>query len=140
MLLHGSIYTKEQLLRFGFVGNSLCSFCQQETETYKHLFMTCQKVEDMWKEIIVYYDLFEIQNMDWVDIHVGLYGNSVRIKFVNSLILFLKYIIFKSRNAGKLPSFNMIRNKLLEYIEAEKKLATRRGKLGTHLLKWEFVN
>ena len=37
-LLHGAIYTNEYLHRFGFVGDNLCSFCKQETETYKHLF------------------------------------------------------------------------------------------------------
>ena len=63
-------------------------------------------VKDLWKEMIVYYDLFEIQNMNWDDIHVGLCGNSVRVRFVNSLIIFMKYVIFKSRNAGKLLTFN----------------------------------
>ena len=37
-LLHGVIYTKVQLLRFGFVGDNLCSFCQREVETYEHVF------------------------------------------------------------------------------------------------------
>ena len=138
MLLHGTIYTKEQLLKFGFVGNSMCSFCSQETETYHHLFMSCKKVEVIWKEIITYYDLFEIRNMNWEDIHVGLSGKSARIRFVNSLIIFLKYIIFESRKAGKLPPFNIFRKKLMEYREEEKNIATKRGKLGTHLLKWEF--
>ena len=140
MLLHGIIYTKEQLLRFGFVENSHCSFCNQETETYKHLFMTCRKVEDVWKEIIAYYNLVEIRDMEWKDIHVGLPGSSSRIRFVNSLIIFLKYVIFKSRNDGKLPSAQIVQNKLLEYIETEKRLAIKKGKLGIHLQKWEFAN
>ena len=139
MLLHGIAYTKEQLFRFGFVESSNCTFCQQETETYKHLFMTCGKVEEVWKEIITYYDLFEIRNMDWKDIHVGLAGSSNRIKFVNSLIIFLKYIIFKSRSEGKLAPFHVIQNKLREYMEEEKKIAIKRRKLGIHLQKWEFA-
>ena len=140
MLLHGIIYTKEQLLRFGFVENNLCLFCNQEIETYKHLFLSCQKVNDIWKEMIEYYDLFEIRNMNWDDIHVGLCGNSARVKFVNSLIIFMKYVIFKSRNAGKLLTFNEFGKKLLEYMEEEKKIASRRGKLVLHLLKWEYAN
>ena len=111
MLLHGVIYTKEQLLRFGFVGNSLCSFCHQEIETYKHVFLQCQIIKDIWKDMIIYYDLMEIQNMDWADIFVGLPGSSVRIKFVNSLIIFLKYTIFKSRSKGSLPTFNVVQKK-----------------------------
>ena len=45
-ILHGVIYTKEQLFKYGFVGNNLCSFCQQEIETYEHVFLNCKKVKD----------------------------------------------------------------------------------------------
>ena len=139
MLLHGVIYTKKHLLRFGFVGNALCSFCNQETETYKHIFLKCKKVEDIWRALITYYDLMEIQDINWEDIFLGLPGRSVRIKFVNSLIIMMKYVIFKSRGTGILPSFNMVKKRIDENIEAEKKLATSRGKLGVHLMKWEYA-
>ena len=92
------------------------------------------------ENVITHYDLTEIRNMAWEDIFVGLSGSSIRIKFVNSLIIMLKYIIFKSRTTGTLPSFNKIQKTFLEYINAEKKLATTRGKLGEHLLKWEYVH
>ena len=46
-LIHGVIYTKEQLFKYGFVGNNLCSFCQQEIETYVHVFLHCKKVKDI---------------------------------------------------------------------------------------------
>ena len=52
----------------------------------------------------------------------------------------LKYIIFKSRTTGTLPSFNKIQKTFSEYINTEKELATTRGKLGEHLLKWEHIN
>ena len=71
---------------------------------------------------------------------MGLSGNSVRVKFVNSVIIMLKYIIYKSRTTGTLPLFNKIQKTLLEYMDEEKKLATTRGKLGVHLLKWEFIS
>ena len=62
--------------------------------------------------------------MAWEDIFVGLSGVSIRIKFVNYLIIMLKYIIFKSRTTGTLPSFNKL------YINTEKELATGRALLG----------
>ena len=139
-LIHGVIYTKEQLFKYGFVGNNLCSFCHKELETYEHLFLNCKKVKDIWTILITYYDLKEIRNMAWEDIFVGLSGVSIRIKFVNSLIIMLKYIIFKSRSTGTLPSFNKIQKTFSEYINTEKELATKRGKLGEHLLKWEHFN
>ena len=78
--------------------------------------------------------------MAWEDIFVGLSGVSIRIKFVNSLIIMLKYIIFKSRTTCTLPYFNKIQKTFSEYINTEKELATKRGKLGEHLLKWEHIN
>ena len=70
----------------------MCSFCQQEIETYGHVFLHCKIVEDIWKNLITHYDLKEIRNMAWEDVFVGLSGSSIRIKFVNSFIIMLKYI------------------------------------------------
>ena len=91
--------------------------------------------------MITHYDLKEIINMAWEDIFVGLSGSSIRIKFVNSLIIMLKCIIFKSRITGILYHHSTkYRKHFLEYINAEKNLVTTRGKLGEHLLKWEHIN
>ena len=65
-------------------------------------------------------------------------GNSVRNRFVNSLLIMFKYIVFKSRKEGVLPSVTKIRKTILEYIEEEKKSAKKWGTLGVHLLKWEY--
>ena len=46
-LLHGAIYTREHLFRFGFVVDNLCSFCKQKIETYfTHVLgvCTCSKI------------------------------------------------------------------------------------------------
>ena len=47
-LLHGAIYTKEHLLRFGFVEDDQCSFCKQMTESYLYLFWDCVHVKPLW--------------------------------------------------------------------------------------------
>ena len=49
-LLHGVIYTKVQLLKFGFVWDNLCSFCKNEVETYAHVFWTVLMLEMYGKE------------------------------------------------------------------------------------------
>ena len=137
-LLHGAVYTKEQLYKFGFVPNNLCSFCQQEAETYLHVFLNCSKVKQMWQVIVQHFDVEEIKEMNWRDIFLGIPGISVRNKFVNSMLIMLKYIVFKSRKEGVIPSVTKIRKTILEYIEEEKKSAKKRGTLGVHLLKWEY--
>ena len=138
MLLHGVLFTKEHLSRFGFVGNNLCSYCNQETETYKHVFLQCPIIKDIWKEMILYYDLTEIQNMECAEICRIVWKfshNWIGKLLYNSARL--KYVIFMSRNTGILPSFNAIQKQLLEYMNQENIIATARGKLGVHLMKWE---
>ena len=55
--------------------------------------------------------------------------------FLRRRISLLKYIVFKSRKEGVIPSVTKIRKTILEYIEEEKKSAKKRGTLGVHLLK-----
>ena len=137
-LLHGAIYTKEHLLKFGFVANNLCSFCQQDTESYIHVFLNCVKVKQMWQEAIQHFDLLEIKDLEWTDIFQCIAGNSIRIKFVNTIIIYLKYIVFQARKKCAVPTMVQIDKLVFEYMEEEKKLAIKRGELGMHLLKWEY--
>ena len=137
-LLHGSVYTREQLFKFGFVPNNLCSFCTQEVETYLHVFVECPNVKKIWQTMVNHFKLEEIKEIKSRDIFLGLPGNSVRIKFVNSLIIMVKYILYNSRKEGSVPSFVKITKYIQEYIQVEKNLASKRGSLGVHLLKWEY--
>ena len=139
-LLHKAIYTKEHLMKFGFVTDNLCSFCQQATETYLHLFLDCLKVKQMWQALIQIFNLEEIDNLEWRDIFVGLPGKSTRIKYVNTVIFMVKYIIFQLRAGSVMPSVKKIKKLILDYREEEKKLASKRGKLAVHLQKWEHFD
>jgi len=138
-LLHGVVYTKEHLFKFKFVANNLYSFCQQDVESCMHVFLNCVKVKQMWLEVIQHFDLTEIKEFVWTDIFLGIAGNSIRIKFINTLIIFVKYIVYHAREKGVVPTIVNIKKLVLEYIEEEKKVATKRGKLGMHLLKWEHM-
>ena len=62
-------------------------------------------------------------------------NNSVRIKFVNTVIIFMKYGIYKSRQKGSLPTLVKIEKCVLEFIEEEKKLAIKNRQTGDALVK-----
>ena len=63
-LLHGAIYTNEHLHRFGFVGDNLCSFCKQEIETYKHLFLSCGSVQMILQALVQLFELDVIKDLE----------------------------------------------------------------------------
>lgn len=138
-LLHGALYTKEHLYRFGFVPDNLCSFCGKEGETYPHLFLFCENIQKSWKEIIDKLKLWEIDISNWNLIFMGLQGNSNRIKVCNSIIIIMKYVIYSSRTKGVLPSINNILRTIENYKDQEKALAIKIGKLGLHLNKWDHL-
>ena len=68
---------------------------------------------------------------------MGIQGNTPRAKICNSIIIYIKYIIYSSRSKGLLPSTQEISVKISDYKKREKDLAINAGKLGLHLQKWE---
>ena len=76
---------------------------------------------------------------EWKDIHVGIMGKDFNIKCCNTIIFILKYIIFRSRSEGAIPTPEEIYKKIMGYRDDEKEIASKRNKLGLHLLIWENV-
>ena len=96
----------------------------------------------LWQEITHTFELLEVRDISWKDIHVGLPGNSFRIKCCNSIILMIKHncMLYLSRTAGAVPSVVKVQKSLMEYREDENKIAVKlMWEIGIYLLKWECV-
>ena len=48
--LHGDVYSKERMLRFGMVTDNLCVRCQQ-IETTHHMLFDCRYTQQLWLEV-----------------------------------------------------------------------------------------
>ena len=59
------------------------------------------------------------------------------LKCCNSIIFMIKHILYLSRTVGAVPSVVKVQNSLMEYRDEENKIASKGGKIGIHLLKWE---
>ena len=55
--------------------------------------LLCQLLRET---VITHYELTGIRNMDWGDIFVGLSGRSIKIKFVNYLIIMVITLEFRT--------------------------------------------
>ena len=139
-LLHGAIYTKEHLFRFGFVTDELCSFCSRSIESYEHLFWNCIKVHSLWMDVVKKFDLPELSNADWEKIHIGLEGNSPRIKGCNTILFIVKYSIYCARLKSVIPSIDEIKKRIQAYREDEMKMSAKGRNVGLDILKWEILN
>ena len=64
----------------------------------------------LWQEIIYTFELLEARDISCKDMHVGLTGNSFRIK-CNFIIFMIKHILYSSRTAGAVPSVVKVQTK-----------------------------
>ena len=48
--LHGDVYSKERMLRFGMVSDNICVRCHQ-TETINHMLFDCSYTKQLWQEV-----------------------------------------------------------------------------------------
>ena len=93
----------------------------------------------LWQTVIEKIGLEELEHVEWKDIHVGITGRDLKTKLCNTVIFVIKYIIFRSRSEGTLPTHRDIFQRIVEYRNEENAIAMRRHKLEKHLLKWESI-
>ena len=51
-VIHNILYTNEKLYKIGYSDTPICTFCKKETETLLHLFVDCEIIMPLWKQII----------------------------------------------------------------------------------------
>lgn len=51
LAVEGKLNTTDILQRKGVQISTICSLCQQETETVQHLFLNCEKTKQLWREV-----------------------------------------------------------------------------------------
>ncbi|XP_058734333.1 uncharacterized protein LOC131606065 [Vicia villosa] len=71
MLCHGRLPTKDRLIRFGLITESICSICKSETETMSHIFFNCSNTSHIWIQILKWIEVdhhpLDLQNeLRWI--------------------------------------------------------------------------
>ena len=105
-----------------------CSFCNKVEETITHVFLQCDKVKPIWKDIIRLINQKENTTINVSDFG-KMFGIKVEDKFLTYIFLVVKYYIYICKFQGKTPDSNGLKaciksNKDVEYLSAKK-----RGKL-----------
>ena len=118
------IATNKFLYKINIRSDELCSFCQNQVETIRHLFCQCNYVKTFWKQLEY---LFQKNN-------VAFYGNqglSDRIilfgldgdKVVNVILLLAKFHIYRSRVQNGKPNYKSFLAEIKKYIRIVKYIA-----------------
>ena len=59
-LMHGELYSKERLHRYGLVAQPLCPRCNQ-IETLKHKYIECDYVAEIWRRTLLFTNQLRLQ-------------------------------------------------------------------------------
>ena len=115
------LYLNLKLFQFKLSTTSLCSYCNQHTETVQHLFSKCNKVISLWAEINFYF----VNDIKLIALclQIAILGhtNSDNRCFItqNLILLIFKLYAYKSRGSGNL-SFIAFFHKLVKIKNVEK--------------------
>ena len=116
----------------GVQENDFCSFCRNEPETLKHLFLTCSYVEKLWNDIA---DLLRVSRVGQLSSGVKIFGEK-NSALINHIITITKYVIYDARRRNARPSIDHFKNLLKQDFETEQYIARKNDELKRFINKW----
>jgi exonuclease III len=140
--LYGIVYTNEDFCKFGFKDSNKCSFCNSDGQSKDHLFLSCPKVVSFRNEVVnKNNNIFKDFTLNDKVFMFGLDESPLVSKDCVNLIIALmnKYIYYNNFHARELSVY-AFEAELADMEKVEYDIAARKGRLGTHLLKWEMIN
>ena len=134
MLLR-AIVTNIQLKKWKVKETDLCSMCEKETETVRHLFAECEYAIQMW---VVVKDVCKEMNAPIHDMsYWSLIVCNIGSRVANSICLIAKQYIYWKRCICKLPNHIELRTRIYNAKSMEKYYAIQKHSLPTYLKRWE---
>ena len=116
----------------------MCNFCNQESQDLLHLFCHCPVVKKFWNEVNTWLCELDVLvfPLSMIDICFGVQS---RNDFVNSIIFYAKYFIYRCKHSDKIISFRLFQKEISFLEKVEYIIALRQGKLLIHLEKWKVL-
>ena len=137
---HNILYTNEKLHNVKLSDTPLCTFCNNEIETLVHLFVECNKVTNVWQEVIdKLLQPFGVTNLTKSEIILGVETTPEQNEIINHIILEVKYYIYVCKLEKCNPLFNRIKNRLKITERIENEIAFKAKKLPRHAYKWHHL-
>ena len=135
-----AIVTNIQLKKWKIIGTAACSLCNEQDETYIHLFIECPCVKELWIKLeqfmLQYGDEsidFQIDKVLWSRIIATPIGH---IK--NFMSLVAKHYIYKQCCFNKPIKFEELKSTIIGLKKIERYYAMRSNKLNKHCKKWNI--
>ena len=134
--IHRRISTNDYLFKIGVKNSPQCNFCKVESQTLIHLFCLCPIVSKFWTDLNNWLNCHNISSskLSYIDICFGFPSKSQHL--LNTIVLFAKYFIFKTKCQEDLLSLVLFINDLKSIESVEQIIAFKKGKEKLHIEKW----
>ena len=132
--------TNEYLFKIKIRNSNLCSFCCNKVETLKHLFISCELVDNIWTllEQWIYGKCGFLLNYSKLELLFGKIGN--RFSAPNTIVKLVKHYIYRQRVKGELLLFESSKRKIYDYYIMERHIDTINNRLSIFRKKWSTFN
>ena len=136
-LLHRAIITNIQLAKWGMKESNKCTFCEKSEETYMHLFVMCDYVQELWIKVEEMMMTFNCAKIHF-NVENVLFNSLVsqRNNVKNFICLLTKQYIYRQQCYGQKPNYNQLSVLIYEHKNIEKYIATKNNKIGKYVKKW----
>ena len=140
-LLHRSraIVLNSHLYRWGIINTNICSFCGVEKETLKHLFVDCEEIQQLWRNVEnLCVELNGARgNFTARNIMFNTVNKSPR-NVCNFVCAVTKQYIYAQRCAEKTVNYIELKVRILQLRNVELYNAKKSGNLKKHESKWNY--
>lgn len=127
--LAGITYANKDYHRFGFRDTAKCSFCDEDTQNKKHLFLECTQVKEFWDELAQ-----SMWRTSFSDQEKTL-GNGQ-----NDFIIFFTTQYIHRKNYYTEPlNLKELKGSMTATRRVELAIAEKRGKTHSHNRKWDAI-
>ena len=144
---HNIFYTNEKMARANMevvsdLGvsekvSSLCTFCKEEVETLRHIFIECKAVQPLWSQLEkhINYQFSDVEKI------FGCFSktNDRSFDIISHLTIIVKYYIHLCRLKKNTPHYQVLMKKITATESIEMKIAVKSNKINQHLKKWSNV-
>jgi len=137
-LLNRILTTNVFMLTIGQRNDNLCTFCNKESETLRHLFSQCERIKPIWVQL-------QTLISDKVGIHVNLNENHILFGLdpeksnhaPNTILLLAKFYIYKKRCQNSKPSFLQLKKEMENYHNLERYIYLKDSNIRQYNQKWQ---
>ena len=131
-MLLGGVITNIQLSRYKIVRSEKCTFCDESSETYLHLFYNCRYVANILLQLSAKWG---IRKPSFQEVLFNQITENSSLK-QDCIILIYKYYLYRAHCLKERVLFTGCENFIKQYVLTEEQIAKEKGKLNQHNVKW----